>query len=139
MLFNMMIVLAISSFLVEMMFAAKLPWWRRNAYKYKWFNMVISIALSWFLGFVFGAAGLVVLGAALISTALSVPGYAILNWNYDTIDAKKYNTGKFSVVFKKWTQAFSDFGKVIYSIIRVITFPIWSIRWLVNKLSLLNK
>lgn len=134
-----MIVLAISSFLVEMMFAAKLPWWRRNAYKYKWFNMVISIALSWFLGFVFGAAGLVVLGAALISTALSVPGYAILNWNYDTIDARRYSTGKFSVVFKKWTQAFSDFGKVIYSIIKVITFPIWSVRWLVNKLSLLNK
>lgn len=138
MLFSMMISLAIASSIVELMFAAKIPWWRRNAYKLKWFNMVISIFLSWFLGFLFGAGGLIVMGAAMISTALSIPGYAFLHWNYDSEQAAKHGGNMYGHIRKKWSQAFKDLAKVIYAVIRTITFPIWGTRWVIRKLNQLK-
>ena len=72
MLFMMMIWLAVASTVVEMMFAARIPSWRKNAHKYKWVNMTLSLLLSFILGLMFGAAGLIALGAAMISTVLSI-------------------------------------------------------------------
>lgn len=138
MLFSMMIALALASFVVEMMFAAKIVWWRQNAYRLKWFNMVISLVLSWVLGLMFGAAGLIVMGAAMISTAMSIPGYAFLHWNYDSPQATRFGGNMLVHIRKKWVQAFSDLAKVIYSIIKVITFPIWITRWIYNKISKKN-
>jgi hypothetical protein len=138
MLFSMMIALAIASSIVELMFAAKITWWRQNAYRLKWFNMTISIALSWFLGFLFGAAGLIVMGAAMISTAMSIPGYAFLHWNYDSPQAARHGGNMLVHIRKKWIQAFSDLAKVIYTVIRVITFPIWVTRWIFNKFTKAN-
>lgn len=146
MLFSMMISLAIASTLVEMMFAARFPIWRKNAHKFKWVNMTISIMLSFILGLMFGAAGLITLGAAMISTVLSIPGYSFLHWNYDSPQAQ-LNGGNMSnhikrqtkVSIRKWNTAFKDLGKVIYSIIRIITFPLWATRWLVQQLVKLNR
>ena len=132
-MFAMMIMLAISSTMVEMMFAANFKAWRVNAHKLKWFNMVISIALSFILGIAFGAQGLIVMGAAMISTALSIPGYAFLHYNYDTDTAKRYENGMFSHYFHKWTQVLSDFFKIIYKILRIITAPIWITRAAIIK------
>jgi hypothetical protein len=138
MLFSMMIALALASFVVEMMFAAKIVWWRQNAYRLKWLNMVISLLLSWILGLMFGAAGLIVMGAAMISTAMSIPGYAFLHWNYDSSQATKHGGNMLIHVRNKWIQAFKDLAKVIYAIIRIITFPIWFTRWVFNKISKRN-
>lgn len=135
MLFSMMISLAIASSIVELMFAAKIPWWRQNAYRLKWFNMLISLVLSWILGLMFGAAGLIVMGAAMISTALSIPGYAFLHWNYDSPQAQNHGGNMLSHIRRKWVQAFKDLAKVFYTVIKVITFPIWSIRWVMQKLA----
>lgn len=139
MLFSMMISLAVASSIVELMFAAKIRWWRQNAYKLKWFNMVISIVLSWILGLMFGAAGLIVMGAAMISTALSIPGYAFLHWNYDSPQALRHNGNMIAHIRSKWVQAFKDLAKVIYTVIKVITFPIWTTRWLLQKLNKNNQ
>ena len=138
MLFSMMIALAIASSIVELMFAAKITWWRQNAYRLKWFNMTISLVLSWILGLMFGAAGLIVMGSAMISTALSIPGYAFLHWNYDSPQAQRYGGNMLVHIRKKWTQAFKDLAKVIYTIIKVITFPIWVSRWMYQKLTKAN-
>lgn len=135
MLFSMMIALAIASSIVELMFAAKIRWWRQNAYRLKWFNMLISLVLSWILGVAFGAAGLIVMGAAMISTAMSIPGYAFLHWNYDSPQAQRCGGNMLSHIRGKWVQAFKDLAKVIFTVIKVITFPIWSIRWLIQKVS----
>jgi len=129
----MMIMLAISSTVVEMMFAANFKAWRVNAHKLKWVNMVISIAVSYILGLAFGAHGLIVMGAAMISTALSIPGYMILHYNYDTDLAKKYKGGLFMHNLNKWKQVISDLFKLIYKILRVITAPIWIIRSVIIK------
>jgi len=125
--------LAISSTMVEMMFAANFPVWRRNAHKYKWVNMVISITLSFVLGLAFGAQGLIVMGGAMISTAMSIPGYAFLHYNYDTNTAKRYKGGMISYHFNKWKQVLSDLFKIIYKILRIITAPIWITRAAIVK------
>lgn len=129
----MMVMLAIASTVVELMFAAKIPAWRKGAHKLKWLNMVISIALSFILGLAFGAAGLIALGAAMLSTVLSIPGYAFLNWNYDSKQAQRNGGNMIQHIYKKWTQAFKDLAKIFYAIIRVITFPVWGTRVLINK------
>lgn len=141
MLIQMTFMLAFASFLVEMMFAAKVPYWRKNAHRFKWVNMTISLLLSFVLGIAFGAAGLITMGAAMLSTVMSIPGYAFLNWNYDTPEAHaqgkdrvKYYWKNFHTHWAKWRVALADFGKVIYSVIRVITFPIWAMRYLLIKI-----
>ena len=135
MFLTMMIVLGLSSFIVEMMFAVNIPWWRQNAHRLKWFNMIVSITLSSILGFLFGAAGLVVMGAALFGTVLSIPGYAFLHWNYDSEQAARYGGNMLSHIRGKWVQAFKDLAKVIYTVIKVITFPVWGLRWVINKIN----
>lgn len=130
----MMIWLAIASTVVEMMFAARIPAWRKNAHKYKWFNMLISILLSFVLGLMFGAAGLIALGAAMISTVLSIPGYTILHWNYDSQQALNHGGNMTKYLRTKWLQAFKDLAKIIYLTIKIITFPIWATRYIVNKI-----
>jgi glucan phosphoethanolaminetransferase (alkaline phosphatase superfamily) len=134
MLFSMMIWLAVASALVELIFAAKVPVWRKNAYRFKWFNMLISIVLSFILGLMFGATGLITLGAAIISTALSVPGYSFLHWNYDSPQAQRHGGDMLKHLRKKWLQAFKDLAKLVYAVIRFITFPIWVTRWFVLHL-----
>lgn len=132
-MFAMMIALAVASSIVEMMFAASFPVWRKNAHRLKWVNMTISLILSAILGIVFGAAGLIVMGAGMISTALSIPGYAFLHWNYDTPYAQQFEGGVLKHSIAKWRQVMSDFFKILYKILRVITFPIWGFRILVEK------
>ncbi len=134
-MFMMMVMLAVSSTIVEMMFAANFAAWRRNAHKYKWFNMVVSVFISFILGVAFSAGGLIALGAAMISTVLSIPGYAFLHWNYDSPKAAARGGDQFAHLKKtikanydKWSVALSDLAKLIYSLIRFITFPIWFTR-----------
>lgn len=126
-----MMMLALASTLVELMFAARFKVWRKNAHKFKWVNMTISIALSFVLGMAFGAAGLIALGAAMVSTVLSVPGYAFLNWNQDTPTAlaqggnrAKFYWKNFHVHWAKWRKVLGEFNQLIYTIFRVITIPV---------------
>lgn len=134
-MFMMMIMLAVSSTIVEMMFAANFAAWRVNAHKYKWFNMVVSVLISFILGVAFSAGGLIALGAAMISTVLSIPGYAFLHWNFDSPRAHARGGNQFAHIkqtskeaYEKWSVALSDLAKLFYSLIRLITFPIWFTR-----------
>lgn len=136
----MMIMLAISSTVVEMMFAANFKSWRVNAHKYKWFNMAISILISFILGLAFGAAGLIALGAAMVSTMLSIPGYAFLHWNYDSPKAQTLGTTRtthIKTVAKdksdKGKELAGDLAKVAYGTGKVITAPIWITRKATTK------
>lgn len=156
MFFSMMLTLAVASSIVEGAFAAKVKIWRVNAHKFKWVNMVISIGLSYILGIAFGAEGLITMGAAMLSTVLSIPMYAFLNWNYDTptavlhggnecayyYDKFKVKLEQYKLGFNKWRVAMADFGKLIYTIIRTITFPIWMardlMRWLRPRIQRFN-
>lgn len=134
-MFMMMMMLAIASTVVEMMFAVNFPVWRQNAHKFKWFNMVISVFISFILGIAFGAAGLIALGAAMVSTVLSIPGYAFLHWNLDSPKAQALGTSRTDHIktvtkdkAEKGKELAGDLAKVAYGTGKVVTAPIWVTR-----------
>ena len=132
-MFSFVIVLTLASFLFEMLLAAKIPSWRQNAKKYKMFNLIISVFLSFIMGVLFGAAGVIVMTAAILSTLLSIPGYTFLYWCFDSPQAKLHGGNQYDYYKKKFVTVISDFIKLIYKILRIITFPIWGSRALMNK------
>ena len=133
-MFSLVILLALASTFVELTFASKFPAWRQAAKRNKAINLAVSIFLSFILGILFGAAGLIAMSAAIISTVLSVPGYAFLEWAYDSPQAQKHNGNQIKYYSDKWKVALSDLINLIYKFIKIITFPIWATRNVIIKL-----
>lgn len=132
-MFAFMMMLAIASAVVELTFASKFPAWRRAAKKNKAVNLGISITLSFVLGIMFGAAGLIAMSAAIISTVIAVPGYAFLEWAYDSPQAQAKGGNQVKYYSDKTKTVISDLTRLIYKILRIITFPIWGFRIIVEK------
>ena len=131
MLLSMMLILAVTSCALELMIAAKIPAWRRLSARSPLFNLLNSLAISFAMGLAFGGNGLVAMGAGVISTILSVPGYQFLRWNYDTPEAKAqggnravYYWRNFHVHWAKWRKVLGEFNQLIYTIFRIITIPV---------------
>lgn len=126
MLLSMMLILAVTSCALELMIAAKVPAWRRLSAKSPLFNLVNSLAISFVMGMAFGASGLIAMGAGVISTILSVPGYQFLKWNYDTPKAmalpEKTRVKHEAVKVKKLSSDLYTLGK---GTAKVITIPVW--------------
>jgi hypothetical protein len=128
-----MLILAVTSTLLELMIAAKIPAWRRLSARSPLFNLLNSLFISFLTGIAFGAAGLIAMGAGVISTVLSVPGYQFLYWNYDSEMAKRNGGSMYKYTVNKWSQTFKDFFHLIYKIMRFITAPIWITRATILK------
>lgn len=134
MLLSMMIILAVTSTILELMIASKIKWWREKSHQSKLFNMLNSLFLSFLVGLAFSASGLIAMGSGVISTVLTVPGYQFLYWNYDSPIAQKHGGNMMLHLKSKWFQTIKDFFTLVYKILRIITFPIWGTRWAVTKL-----
>lgn len=132
-MFSFAIILAVASTAIELMIAAKIPAWRRNAHKFKLFNLAMSVILSFVIGIMFGAAGLIAMTAAIMSTIMSIPGYSFLHWMYDSPQAQARGGNQYRYYKNKWKQVIVDFFNIIYKILRVITFPIWGFRIITGK------
>lgn len=132
-MFFFVIILTISSFIFEMMLAAKIPAWRKNAKKYKIFNLIVSVFLSFIMGILFGAAGLIVMTSAILSTILSIPGYTFLYWCFDSPQAKRNGGNQYLHYKKLLFTLISDLFKLIYKVLRIVTFPIWGTRFVMQK------
>lgn len=141
-MFSFAIILAIASTTFELMIAAKIPVWRRLSHKSIVFNLVNSMVISWITGMMFGAAGLIAMTAGILSTLMSIPGYALLNWMYDSPKAQanggdlyKHYKGRYNAKKDKVKQTIADFFTLIYKIMRIVTFPIWGTRALMLKIN----
>lgn len=133
------IILAVMSALLELMIAAKIPAWRRLSHKSKLFNLLNSLFISYVIGIAFGATGLIAMTAGVFSTMLSVPGYAVLHWAYESPEAQKHGGNLFVHYKQKWKVAITDLVNLIYKIIKVITFPIWVTRAILIKINSVSK
>lgn len=127
----MMLILAVTSCALELMIASKIPAWRKLSAKSPLFNLLNSLVISFVMGIAFGANGLVAMGAGVISTILSVPGYQFLRWNHDTPTARlqggnraKFYWKNFHVHWAKWRKVLGEFNQLIYTIFRFITIPV---------------
>jgi hypothetical protein len=128
----MAFMLAIMSAVLELMIAAQIPLWRQWSHRSKLFNLVNSMFISYLIGIAFGAQGLIVMFSGVLSTFMTIPGYALLNWNYDsekakTQDGNRYEYAKKTIKPKleKGKELGSDLIKVGYVTGKVITSPIW--------------
>jgi hypothetical protein len=138
--------LAIMSTIVEMMFAMNFKAWREAAHKYKSVNMIISLALSFTIGIMFGAGGLIAMTAGMISTVLSVPGYAFLYWNMDSPKARSLGTTRTNNTkqiakkkYEKTKEVADDLAKVAYGTAKVVTAPVWIPRKVNHKIKSYRK
>lgn len=132
---SFVVLLAIMSTALELMIAAKIPIWRRLSHKSKLFNLINSLFLSYIMGMAFGATGLIAMTAGVLSTMLSVPGYSLLHWAYESPQAQSHGGNLFIHYKSKWKVAIADFVNLLYKIIKIITFPIWITRAISNKIS----
>ena len=120
------IILAFASFIFEMLIASKFPIWRKLAHKSKLANLTLSLVLSYVLGELFGAAGLLVMTAAIISTLLSIPGYTYLAWNYDSAEALALpEKSRYKHEEIKVKKLGGDLFILAKGTAKVITLPIW--------------
>jgi len=133
-MFSFMLVLAFAASAFELTLASKFPAWRRAAKRNKAINLILSISLSFIIGLMFGAAGLIVMTAAILSTILSIPGYAFLEWAYDSPEAQKHGGNLIKYYSDKTKTVTKDTLHLIYKILRIITFPIWASRSILEKL-----
>jgi hypothetical protein len=120
------IILAFVSFIFEMLIASKFPIWRKLAYSSKLANLALSLLLSYILGIAFGAAGLTVMTAALLSTLMSIPGYNYLAWNYDTPKAKSLpEKSRYKHEEIKVKKLSGDLYLMAKGTAKIITSPVW--------------
>lgn len=140
-MFTFAIILAIASTSFELLIAAKIPAWRRLSHKSLVFNLMNSMLLSYLTGIMFGAAGLIAMTAGVLSTLMTIPGYKILYWCYDSPEAQAHGGNLFQYYKQSMTASFTnmktaivDFFNMIYKILRIITFPIWATRSAVVKI-----
>lgn len=132
---TMVILLSVFSAALELMIAAKIPLWRQWSYKSKLFNLLNSLLLSYLVGMAFGAQGLIAMTAGVLSTFLTIPGYTILYWNYDSPKAKNTpQRNRYQHAKEKLAEPISDMGKITYGAVKVITAPLWIPRRVYNKL-----
>lgn len=126
MFMTMVWILALASAFIELYAAFKIPVYMKVTERFPLLALVVSITLSWFLGHIFGAAGLIALMGGLVSTMITLGCYRILAKVHDGTVAAK--TAKFREDWESAKQLSKDLWKVIYFCIRVVTFPIWGYR-----------
>lgn len=134
-------VLAIASTALELMIASQVPWWRQWSHKSKSFNLINSMFISYILGIAFGAAGLIAMTAGIVSTFMTIPGYSILNWNYDTPKAHAQGGNRYAKIktdakpkYEKTKELGGDLIKIGWITGKVITAPIWIPRKIYRKI-----
>lgn len=119
-------ILAIASSVFEMAFAFKVPLWAKMAGRYPVLGLIASISLSYTLGRMFGAAGLVALMGGLLSTLMTVPCYILVEkWHNGEIQP---HIEKFRADWESFVMMMRDLWRVIRFVIRVVTFPFWGYR-----------
>lgn len=121
MFLHMALLLAMTSLLLEGIFAYRIPAYRHFVEKREYVAIFISMAGSYFLGQIFGAQGLVCLMAGIMSTVASPPMYKLLGWyerNKIEVNAKYYEI----------RQTMIDFMRLLYKLMRLLTLPFRVIR-----------
>ena len=106
-------ILAFASAAFEIGIAEKIPAYRRLAGKYMLVNLAGSVALSYTMGMLFGAGGLIAMTAGIMSTIMNIPYYKG-RFYYDNN----------SESIHKGLGAFRDLGKMVVKFVVVITWPV---------------
>lgn len=122
MLLQMVILMTIASTVVEGFIAWYLPGWRALTKKFRLLDILFSFFLSYILGKMFGAQGVVIAISGVASTMTSMPMYPAMDW-YEK------NQSEVKVAYSKVRQTTIDCAILFYKLCRLITIPIRMGRW----------
>lgn len=112
------LVLAAVSVLIELKIFYSTPWLKKLVGLSVIVGIAMSLALSWVLGLLFGASGLIVLLAGTISTAITEPIHA---WKRKQSKRKD----KVHSSIKEFADTWRPVGKLIKYAFLLVTSPLW--------------
>lgn len=72
------IMIAVCSLIIEFIIMSKFPRLRRAVSSNSLINLASSLGISFILGSMFGAAGMIVMVGAMLATAISIPVYRVM-------------------------------------------------------------
>lgn len=127
MLLTTAILLAISSIIFEIGIAHRIPAYRKLASKNMVVNLTTSIGLSYILGMLFGASGLIAMLAGMLSTVGTIPYYKIMA-GYDSFVEKNPEA------IPKAKQRARDTVQTLSVLLAIFTAPVRIVRWIVNHI-----
>lgn len=116
MFLTMSILLGLVAAFIELRTSFSIPFIRKAIEKFTILGIVFSIALSVFIGAIFGAAGLVVMLGALIATTITQPVYVVAS--------KVKKTGRdVSETYNEVKSLFQPFANFFKFAFKVIFLP----------------
>lgn len=119
MLLSMCLILTVASVLLEMFLIKKVRPLRWMNHKSALIGVIMSMALSWALGMIFGIAGLVAGTAGILSTVISEPIHAVKR-------ARVRGRGKIDA----WVNEFMDTYRPLFKVVKIcfilIFLPLWA-------------
>lgn len=134
MLLFLIMVLASAGCYVEIKLIATWPWFGNLVSRYRLASLAFSLGLSILIAIPFGATGLIVFAAGLVSTAMMQPYYALRkNGGLEVIRAKKiaarqsYHDNKDHVVHRV-----NQFVAVMHMIWIVVVLPFKLLGWMAD-------
>lgn len=112
------IVFGIIAAILELRLALKIPIIRKLVERFSVVGIGFSIGLSLLLGMLFGAAGMIVMFAAILATTLTQPVYVFLN-------KTKKQTSKTKQQVEDFKATWRPVGKLIKYAFLLVTAPLW--------------
>lgn len=115
--------LAFFSAVFELSIAYKWDWWRKKAAHSLLVSAIGSIGLSFVLGTMFGAHGLISMIGGMMSTGMVLVGYPVLEWYIQNQARFKEGVEKAKAAIISSKQTLIDFAMFFWRIIRLLTWP----------------
>lgn len=125
MLLTMALILALCSAWLEFKILNKVPLFKKLNRKSQLVGLGMSIGLSWMVGILFGATGLVVLIAGLLSTAMTEPVHAAFRYmetKNNEVTAKVHKAQAFAIEAR---DTYRPVGKAVKWTAIATTAPLW--------------
>lgn len=120
------IILALAAIVLELKVVYSSQWLRSLVRRGAFFGIAFSLMFSWFVGFIFGASGLIIMIAATIAAPVTETIHSIKRDASDKIRKVKSTTRE---LIQSWMWLF----KTIKVLAIIVTAPIWIPMWIRRK------
>lgn len=115
------LVLALASAFIEFKLFYSVPFLRKLVEKSTAIGIAMSVFLSFVIGTLFGAAGLIVMVAALVSTMMTEPVHSVMR----RAKRRPQQTEQTRSVIDEYRATWGWVFSLIRVSFKVVTFPIW--------------
>jgi hypothetical protein len=126
MILTMALLLAAASVYVELKLVKSVPGLKKLVERFGLVGLAMSLALSVFLGGIFGAAGVTIMIAGMCSTAVTAPIYRLRHQIEHKNAVMKARVQATQAFMKETKDTYRPVGKVVKWTAIGVTSPIWA-------------